>query len=84
MRLRPLACCAWQTGDGALANVAFDRALADNPGCSMHFSDSATSQTPSRRRLPSGWCGRPKGADRGEAHEPPPRVKSAAPSALNC
>ncbi|HEX9040739.1 MAG TPA: DUF4192 domain-containing protein [Trebonia sp.] len=30
-----LAFCAWQAGDGALANVALDRALADNPGYSM-------------------------------------------------
>jgi hypothetical protein len=26
---------AWQSGDGALANVALDRALADNPRYSM-------------------------------------------------
>jgi Domain of unknown function (DUF4192) len=26
---------AWQTGDGALANVALDRALADDPSYSM-------------------------------------------------
>jgi Domain of unknown function (DUF4192) len=26
-----LAFCAWQAGDGALANVALDRALDDNP-----------------------------------------------------
>ena len=26
---------AWQSGDGALANVALDRALADDPGYSM-------------------------------------------------
>jgi hypothetical protein len=30
-----LAFCAWQNGDGALANVALDRALADSPGYSM-------------------------------------------------
>ena len=30
-----LAFTAWQTGNGALANVALDRALADNPGYSM-------------------------------------------------
>ena len=30
-----LAFCAWQAGDGALANVALDRALADNPRYSM-------------------------------------------------
>ena len=30
-----LAFVAWQTGDGALANVALDRALADDPGYSM-------------------------------------------------
>jgi hypothetical protein len=30
-----LAFVAWQEGNGALANVALDRALADNPGYSM-------------------------------------------------
>ena len=30
-----LAFVAWQSGNGALANVALDRALADNPGYSM-------------------------------------------------
>jgi len=30
-----LAFVAWQAGDGALANVALDRALADDPGYSM-------------------------------------------------
>jgi hypothetical protein len=30
-----LAFVAWQTGNGALANVALDRALGDNPGYSM-------------------------------------------------
>jgi Domain of unknown function (DUF4192) len=30
-----LAFCAWQAGDGALANVALDRALADNAKYSM-------------------------------------------------
>jgi hypothetical protein len=30
-----LAFVAWQAGDGALANVALDRALADNPRYSM-------------------------------------------------
>jgi hypothetical protein len=28
-----LAFTAWQCGNGALANVALDRALADDPGC---------------------------------------------------
>jgi hypothetical protein len=30
-----LAFCAWQSGDGALGNVALDRALADNPRYSL-------------------------------------------------
>ena len=30
-----LAFTAWQCGDGALANIALDRALADAPGYSM-------------------------------------------------
>ena len=33
--LRLFAFVAWQAGDGALANVALDRALADEPGYSM-------------------------------------------------
>jgi hypothetical protein len=32
-----LAFVAWQTGNGALANVALDRALSDNPGYSMAY-----------------------------------------------
>ena len=30
-----LSYAAWQAGNGALANVALDRALADNPGYSL-------------------------------------------------
>jgi len=30
-----LAFTAWQGGDGSLANIALDRALADDPGYSM-------------------------------------------------
>src|ERR1700728_4164279 len=30
-----LAFTAWQSGNGALANIALDRALADQPGYSM-------------------------------------------------
>ena len=30
-----LAFCAWQSGNGALANVALDRALSDNPRYTM-------------------------------------------------
>ena len=30
-----LAFTAWQSGDGALANIALDRAIADTPGYSM-------------------------------------------------
>ena len=30
-----MAFTAWQSGDGTLANVALDRALADNPRYSM-------------------------------------------------
>jgi hypothetical protein len=30
-----LAVAAWQDGNGALANIALDRALADDPGYSM-------------------------------------------------
>jgi hypothetical protein len=50
-----LAFCAWQAGDGALANVALDRALADDPGYSMALLlrdalDSGAS--PAMARLP--------------------------------
>jgi hypothetical protein len=50
-----LAFVAWQTGNGALANVALDRALADTPGYSMaqllrQTIDAGT--PPSLARLP--------------------------------
>ena len=50
-----LAFTAWQTGDGALANLALDRALADDPGYSMarllrDVIDAGT--PPSMARLP--------------------------------
>jgi Domain of unknown function (DUF4192) len=32
---RHSAFCAWQSGNGALANVALDRALSDNPRYTM-------------------------------------------------
>jgi Domain of unknown function (DUF4192) len=50
-----LAFCAWQAGDGALANVALDRALADNPRYSMAqlLRDALDSGAPpSMARLP--------------------------------
>ena len=50
-----LAFCAWQSGDGALGNVALDRALADNPGYSMALllRDALDSGAPpSMARLP--------------------------------
>ena len=46
---------AWQAGDGALANVALDRALADNPRYSMAqlLRDALDSGAPpSMARLP--------------------------------
>jgi hypothetical protein len=51
----PLAFCAWQSGDGALANVALDRSLADNPDYSMALllRDALDSGAPpSMARLP--------------------------------
>ena len=50
-----LAFTAWQTGNGALANLALDRALADDPGYSMaqllrDVIDAGT--PPSMARLP--------------------------------
>ena len=46
---------AWQSGDGALANVALDRALADDPGYSMASllrQVIAAGAPPSLARLP--------------------------------
>ena len=50
-----LAFVAWQSGDGALANVALDRALADNPTYSMALLLSqviSAGTPPSMARLP--------------------------------
>jgi Domain of unknown function (DUF4192) len=50
-----LAFVAWQSGDGALANVALDRALAENPGYSMASllrQVIAAGAPPSLARLP--------------------------------
>jgi hypothetical protein len=50
-----LAFTAWQAGDGALANLAIDRALADDPGYSMAQLLHATfcaGAPPSLARLP--------------------------------
>jgi Domain of unknown function (DUF4192) len=50
-----LAFCAWQSGNGALGNVALDRALADNPRYSMALllRDALDSGVPpSMARLP--------------------------------
>jgi hypothetical protein len=46
---------AWQCGDGALANVALDRALGDEPGYSMALllrQVIAAGVPPSLARLP--------------------------------
>ena len=45
----------WQSGDGALANVALDRALADDPGYSMALllrQVISAGTPPSMARLP--------------------------------
>jgi hypothetical protein len=50
-----LAFVAWQSGDGALANVALDRALADDPAYSMAtllLQVIAAGAPPSLARLP--------------------------------
>jgi uncharacterized protein DUF4192 len=50
-----LAFCAWQDGNGALANVALDRALADDPDYSMAQllrQTLAAGAPPSLARLP--------------------------------
>lgn len=52
---RLAAFVAWQSGDGALANVALDRALADNPRYSMALLLRETLDSgalPSMARLP--------------------------------
>jgi Domain of unknown function (DUF4192) len=52
---RHSAFCAWQSGNGALGNVALDRALADNPRYSMALllRDALDSGVPpSMARLP--------------------------------
>ena len=69
-----LAFTAWQTGNGALANLALDRALADDPGYSMaqllrDVIDAGT--PPSMARLP--MTPEEVAASYGEtADEPPP------------
>jgi len=50
-----LAFVAWQSGDGALANVALDRALADDPRYSMALllrQVISAGAPPSMARLP--------------------------------
>jgi hypothetical protein len=50
-----LAFVAWQAGDGALANVALDRALHDDPGYSMALllrQVISAGTPPSMARLP--------------------------------
>ena len=47
-----LAVTAWQAGDGALANVALDRALADIPSYSMALLLRDRSTPGHRRRRP--------------------------------
>ena len=49
-----LAFVAWQAGDGALANVALDRALADDPRYSMARLLRAGARL---RRAAVGWPG---------------------------
>ena len=50
-----LAVTAWQGGDGALANIALDRALADTPGYSMALllRDALASGVPPSAAAPS-------------------------------
>jgi Domain of unknown function (DUF4192) len=49
-----LAFTAWQCGDGALASIALDRALADIPGYSMALllRDAGTGGTPPSAAVP--------------------------------
>jgi Domain of unknown function (DUF4192) len=49
-----LAVTAWQTGDGALANIALDRALADQPGYSLALllADILAAGTPPSAAVP--------------------------------
>jgi Domain of unknown function (DUF4192) len=74
-----LAFVAWQSGDGALANVALDRALADDPSYSMALllrQVISAGAPPSLARLPmtpeevaASYDGLDDGADDDGAHE---------------
>jgi hypothetical protein len=50
-----LAVTAWQGGNGALANIALDRALADDPGYSLALvlRDALTAGAPPSAATPS-------------------------------
>jgi len=48
-----LAFTAWQCGEGALANIALDRALADTPGYSMPCCSASPLAMAARRRWQS-------------------------------
>jgi hypothetical protein len=74
-----LAFVAWQSGDGALANVALDRALTDDPGYSMALllrQVIGAGAPPSLARLPmtpeevaASYDGLDGEADNGEADD---------------
>ena len=80
-----LAFVAWQNGDGALANLAIDRALADNPGYSMALLiqealDAA--MPPSQAVLPmTPEQVAASYADRDTSQPAPPPGRHAAPGA---
>jgi hypothetical protein len=70
-----LAFTAWQAGDGALANIALDRALAADPGYSMALllrDILAAGVPPSQARLPMTPEEVAESYARAEAPVPPP------------
>src|SRR5262249_56972532 len=76
-----LAFCAWQSGNGALANLALDRALADDPRYSMAMLlrqaiDSGAPQSPARPPLtPEEGAARYEGREDGGAEHGPSRTR---------
>jgi hypothetical protein len=78
-----LALCAWQAGDGALALIALDRALADDPGYPMArlLRDAVTCAAPPSLADPAPILRRMRAAtgDRHPASPHEPRYCQATP-----
>lgn len=85
-----LAFTAWQAGDGALANIAIDRALADDPGYSMALllrgaitgglppSMAVLPMTPDEVAASYADHADPANSDHSEPSGPPPRPCAAS------